>query len=386
MRMPKILFFTGAVFCLIHLTAFSAARYDVLVDAGSTGTRLHIYKIEASLPLPQINEVGSMKVSQALASYAEEPEQVKQLLLLLLDYAKRFFTEQGIEPQNVSFKLYATAGMRLVEKDKQRCLYDMIQAYIPTQIAFRSVEVKTISGSEEALYLWYAVNYLSGHFRRGQIPEGILDLGGASAQIAYATSVRRLNGDARYGELIPVHVNQRAYTVFTHSFLGIGERELIKQLEILFGDAIGVCFPAGYRGFMGDASAGFLWQACQQKIKTFLRPRTQALRRGQWPVQWPRILPGTRFIAVSTYAYTFNFFNIVRAFQLQRTTISQCSASWDNFVATHPKDNKTYLFGYCLMAAYIDVLLDVYPYSVRQTVQTRLGPNWALGAVLSAYL
>ena len=80
---------------LIADTAFQAAligsawKHTVIIDAGSTGSRIHIYQYKASragLAVVQ-QPVSSLKVTPGLSDYAGQPENVGLSLGPLLEYA-----------------------------------------------------------------------------------------------------------------------------------------------------------------------------------------------------------------------------------------------------------------------------------------------------------
>lgn len=62
---------------------------SVIIDAGSTGSRIHIYQYKASKPGLAIVQqpVSSLKVTPGLSTYAGQPENVGESLLPLLEYA-----------------------------------------------------------------------------------------------------------------------------------------------------------------------------------------------------------------------------------------------------------------------------------------------------------
>jgi Golgi apyrase len=103
---------------------------------------------------------------------------------------------------STSIHLLATAGMRLLSDEsrddilRQAC--HVIQSSTSFLIDSCAENVKVITGEEEGLYGWIAVNYLMDGFdkhARHQIEEephastyGFLDMGGASTQIAFEPS------------------------------------------------------------------------------------------------------------------------------------------------------------------------------------------------------
>jgi Golgi nucleoside diphosphatase len=94
--------------------------------------------------------------------------------------------------------LFATAGMRLLQKDEQRSIIDKVCAeFKDSDFLFKSCkgQVRVISGEEEGIFGWLAVNYMTKSFTGEPVSTknsiersstfGFLDMGGASAQLAF---------------------------------------------------------------------------------------------------------------------------------------------------------------------------------------------------------
>lgn len=67
----------------------NAWQSTVIIDAGSTGSRIHIYQYKVSTAgLAVVQQpVSSLKVTPGLSSYAGQPESVGESLTPLLEYA-----------------------------------------------------------------------------------------------------------------------------------------------------------------------------------------------------------------------------------------------------------------------------------------------------------
>jgi hypothetical protein len=121
----------------------------------------------------------------------------------------------------------ATAGMRLLPEEQQQGLLSAACGYIHNQTTFMSEcdsQVTVISGVSEGVYGWIAVNYLMGGFDHGKDTFGFLDMGGASAQIAFEPKQKtdqeltNLNFKTLDGQSL-------SYDVFVATFLGYGSNE-----------------------------------------------------------------------------------------------------------------------------------------------------------------
>ncbi|CAK9296694.1 unnamed protein product [Gordionus sp. m RMFG-2023] len=193
---------------------------------------------------------------------------------------------------DIPLYIMATAGMRLVSHMEQEAIlkdirHDIAMRY--PQLFFPASHIQIISGKMEAVYAWIAMNYILGNFdKHAKSTVGILEMGGASLQIAYevphnystfvyknskntskeqvneivANSIYQLNLSGR----IPNGAikKKKYYDVYVKSFLGFGVNQtidiykksvMLKYLQILknknktSGDSVQIqdpCYPVGY--------------------------------------------------------------------------------------------------------------------------------------------
>ncbi|KAL9061134.1 MAG: hypothetical protein Q9162_000279 [Coniocarpon cinnabarinum] len=228
-------------------------RYGVVLDAGSSGTRLHIYKwpnaedarVGASadelrkLPAIKTKKEWTKKVHPGISTFGEKPEVVGgQHLRELLDHAQKVIPKDDIEVTPIF--LLATAGVRLLPDRQRQELLSNVCTYTRKHTRFLlpdcNLQVQAISGETEGLYGWLATNYLLGGFNDPYSNEnatkhhtyGFLDLGGASAQIAFApnsTEVEKHSNDLHTVRLRSTDGGSQEYQVFVTTWLGYGVNE-----------------------------------------------------------------------------------------------------------------------------------------------------------------
>lgn len=168
--------------------------------------------------------------------------------------------------------LLATAGMRLVPDKERRRLLDEICAYVRKKTDFLlpdcGLHVQVIPGETEGLYGWIAANYLLGgfdqpkphvHGKNGHHTYGFLDMGGASAQIAFApnvTEAKKHADDLKLLRMRSLDGQDMEYRVFVTTWLGFGVNEARKRyvdrlVEASAGDGVkelpDPCLPRGLR-------------------------------------------------------------------------------------------------------------------------------------------
>ena len=134
--------------------------------------------------------------------------------------------------------------MRLLDDGPRDTLLENICSYAKSATKFQlpdcGVHIKVIPGEVEGLYGWIAANYLLGgfdaplqHTSGNDHPTyGFLDMGGASAQIAFApntTESERHANDLKLMRLRTVDGTATEYKVFTTTWLGFGVNEARKH-------------------------------------------------------------------------------------------------------------------------------------------------------------
>ena len=228
-------------------------RYGIIFDAGSSGTRLHIYRWldsdtarkEAgvkelhSLPVLETKNKWTEKIHPGISTFGEKPERVGPDHLESLYEKARKVIPSTVEHETPLF-LLATAGMRLLPEDQRIELLRQICSYTRSNTNFQlpdcDVHIQVIPGDVEGLYGWVAANYLLGAFDapkdhahgKNHHTYGFLDMGGASAQIAFApnaTEAEHHADDLKLLRMRTVDGVAAEYRVFTTTWLGFGVNE-----------------------------------------------------------------------------------------------------------------------------------------------------------------
>ncbi|CCU97471.1 unnamed protein product [Malassezia sympodialis ATCC 42132] len=264
-------------------------KYIVIVDAGSSGSRLQVYswldfsrtrrerlKQKLSLHVLPAIERGTpsssgkpwqVKLEPGLSSFAGKMPELRAYLKELLSHVYTMVPPKALA--HTPIYIHATAGMRLLSPEQRqailletcRTIREFPFALDPQAHDFTGADpdsacgghVRVISGEEEGLFGWLAINYLMGGFEPGSQPYGFLDMGGASSQIAFEPS----EADAQK-DLFPVSLHRLDGTVDEHqvfvtTFLGFGTNEArLRYLYALADQANATevsdpCLPHGLR-------------------------------------------------------------------------------------------------------------------------------------------
>ena len=190
--------------------------YRVIVDGGSTGSRLHVYELLRNGTTGEVScaRRGSARTDVALSDFGGGARlngtDVASHLLPLFEHAAELIPPE--HHHGARARYVATAGMRLLSPEDQGAVYDALYEGLASSDRFafgrmRRDDLETLEGEREAYYGAVAANYLAGvvggdlriagggggggggaaidggSHRR---PLGALDMGGASAQIVYA--------------------------------------------------------------------------------------------------------------------------------------------------------------------------------------------------------
>ncbi|KAF2719350.1 hypothetical protein K431DRAFT_228875 [Polychaeton citri CBS 116435] len=228
-------------------------RHGVVLDAGSSGSRVYVYKWKNAqyalshdsakdldrLPHIKTKKKWRLKVHPGVSTFGEKPELVgPEHLKDLVEFAQGIVGEED-EPNTPIF-LLATAGMRLLPEHQRTAVLENICSYFQTHSNFQlpdcGLHVQVIPGETEGLYGWIAANYLLGGFDapqdhqhgNGHHTYGFLDMGGASAQIAFAPNATEAEAHANDLKLLRLRkINGEAleYKVFVTTWLGFGANE-----------------------------------------------------------------------------------------------------------------------------------------------------------------
>ncbi|KAJ2973439.1 hypothetical protein NQ176_g6610 [Zarea fungicola] len=261
-----------------------AAQYGVILDAGSSGTRVYVYKWRnPSAPpkhkddddddevrtLPKITLKKNKKIHPGISTFADAVASVgHDHLQSLVDVAVKEVPSHKIAETPIF--LMATAGVRFLPQHKQKALLESVCAYFRANTKFQlpdcDAHIQVISGETEGLYGWIAANYLLGGFERpdehkhgkGHHTYGFLDMGGASAQIAFApnsTEAAKHSDDLKMVRMRKLDGSALEYKVFTSTWLGYGANKarerfvekLTDEYDISVHEIPDPCLPKGLR-------------------------------------------------------------------------------------------------------------------------------------------
>ncbi|XP_074855472.1 ectonucleoside triphosphate diphosphohydrolase 7 isoform X2 [Carettochelys insculpta] len=319
-------------------TKDSTLNYGIVVDCGSSGSRVFVYfwpphngnphdLLDVKQMRDQSRQPVVKKIKPGISMLATTPDQASHYMHPLLSFAAAHVPVT--KHKETPLYILCTAGMRLLPESQQAAILEDLVKNVPLEFdfLFSETQAEVISGKQEGVYAWIGINFVLGRFDHeeeedamvtvalgGQTESlvrkrtvGILDMGGASLQIAYEVpsmevfsspqqeeSAKSLLAEFNLG--CDVQHTEHVYRVYVNTFLGFGgnlarqryEELVLNQTSVqhrLQGQQIGTtaetpfldpCLPVGLedtseregqtlhiRG-RGD------WQACAQLLHPLL--------------------------------------------------------------------------------------------------------------------
>ncbi|URD99822.1 GDA1 CD39 family protein [Musa troglodytarum] len=388
---------------LVYLAAASRSappplRFGIIIDAGSSGTRIHVFGSKGesgAIPSLVPGSMAVMRVTPGLSSFSGEPERAGASLEELLEFAKGKVAKDRWRDTEV--RLLATAGLRMVDMaPRERILESCRRVLRLSGFRFKNEWATVIPGSDEGTYAWVAANYALGSL--GGDPEkttGIMELGGASAQVTFVSS-----------ETLPPEFSRvltfgkTTYNLYSNSFLHFGQnaaheslRKLLNSRDIKTSDVsrqegtlVNPCSPKGY-------SHGGNFSECRSTALSLLQKEKdnclyQLCHLGS------TFIPKMRgnFIATENFFYTSKFFGLSPTSSLSEMMHAgeeYCEQDWSKTKKKYHSADEEDLSRYCFSAAYIVALLhDSFgiPLDDKRIEYTnQVGDveiEWALGAYI----
>lgn len=364
--------FSGISFNCVYA---DAQDYLIIVDAGSTSSKLHLFNYNSNTAVPEITEVFSEKVSPGLSSYAEDPQNAGASLAKLLDDVNTQLANRHVDANKVTVNVMATAGMRLLPINQQQAIYANVSDYIHTHSPFLLGTIGTITGKMEGLYGWLDVNYLNHTFQNHTTPEGSIDMGGASTQIAFIPE-----HPTEVSNLIHLTINGQSYPVFSISFLGLGQDEA--RLQMNQDPEASACYPQNY-SFAPSSLGNYSFDQCTHAY-------ANVIAEDHVKQSIPTIAPEQHFVAYSSIYRAYSFFNVLQSpdkVNVDHQIKEVCAETWEQMQVNYPNEAPVYLANYCANGTYISNLLykNYGLHGVQLKVVDQINNqsiDWTLGAAL----
>ncbi|KAK9278771.1 hypothetical protein L1049_028349 [Liquidambar formosana] len=224
--------------------------FSVVVDCGSTGTRINVYKWmikdvnNRDLPIlvhsypdnstkSPISKVGCqyhcMQTEPGLDKFVGNSSGVRASLEPLILWAEQQIPSErhGETPMFI----LATAGLRqLPIEDARRILEDAEAVVKEHSFMYRKSWIRVLSGKEEAYYGWLALNYKMGSLENSSALHtlGVLDLGGSSLQV-----VMEIDNSREREHLVRSNIGSIEHQILAYSLPAFGLNEAFHRTVVM---------------------------------------------------------------------------------------------------------------------------------------------------------
>ncbi|XP_043285083.1 ectonucleoside triphosphate diphosphohydrolase 5 isoform X2 [Venturia canescens] len=222
---------TSALDSLVYSFNLHKPFYVVIVDAGSTGSRLlaftfHSGLIDGNLIL---DHEFYTQTKPGLSAFADEPKKATESLAGLLEKAKAVIPKS--EWQNTPLTMRATAGLRLLQKDKaDGILEECKKLFDESGFLITKNSVSIMEGADEGIFAWFTLNFLFNRFSSHSAENtfAALDLGGGSTQVTFAP--KELDFPLLEKHMYAINAFGQNMSIYTHSYLGMGLMAARKEI------------------------------------------------------------------------------------------------------------------------------------------------------------
>ena len=362
----------SSVGCATHPNAPNCEQHHcvAVVDAGSTASRIYVYAYDLTAEQTPIHiePIYVHKIEPGLAPVAADDVAVDA-------YVERLMSQV---PHEIPVYFYATAGMRLLPSHIQARSYKKITAWFSVHPQWSLKEARTISGEDEALYGWLGLNYHLHRLEDATQPlVGLLEIGGASAQIAFPLQHPE-QIDPK--DLRQIDVYGRHLTVFTHSFLGLGANEIFAHAQ-----QHGACFPNGYLLANGESALGDA-NTCQHEMGDLLnqtyqvKTLTHAALTKSTIQDWYTVAAVTGMIGQKPFQLPEHAFTLHEL--LQQADDKLCHQ--DQQFLTQAYQGNQFILRNCLVASYFyGLLVHGFEFHEQQTIYylSDYDASWTVGCI-----
>lgn len=383
-------------------------HYIILIDAGSSGSRMHVHGYTKAIDahnMPRVDDSLNKKQKPGLSSFAENPSKAGEAIHELQEFA------ESVVPANLRastpIMVQSTAGLRLLPPAQAEAILETVRNEVSSWgFKFDRAQARIISGAEEGLNGWIATNYLKGVFDKEDLKEedtfGVIEMGGASLQITYTPDLKQLTAE-HISKLETVRLKGITFRVYTHSYLGYGREQAMLSLS---RDNVQQIELEGNPCYQPNATLTGLgnYADCKQLIQQSLfknNEKKAACKEGEtlcsFQGEFQPPLPGEKFFAIENFFYTTDFFDVDESdtvlHDLRDKATRLCEQEYSETLKEYPKETPEALRHYCFSAAFADSMLSfAIGFTDKETTENieiarairGVGIDWASGAVISA--
>lgn len=410
MTAPRALL-AGLLTLALGLVGIPAAKasptpaYIAVIDAGSNSTRLSLYAEGTGVTV--IRVYRSPASTPGLSSFAADttsagPDAVQPLLDGLVEHLEG----EGIAVAEVPVALLATAGLRRVRLDDPVAAREILASTRATLTAsgFPLNANRILPGTQEGLLAWLDANATAGTLDSPGKDIGIVEVGGASAQVAFRSP--RPTGPG----VSTIRVDGRELHAVAVSYLGLGNNES-RALMQKRSSGGAFCFPNNASGTdpvdylpksstpVNSSQASYRGSPCGRAYNDVIEQVGRLYPREIRPRNLSELAGFTRshFIGLGSPRFVYSNFAIPadaddrRSLQAALHTTCKGADAWVKVRALFPAGSTPLAETQCSSGAYLNQLffgpagigLDPARFDARAALPDG-DPSWPAGYAITA--
>ncbi|KAK9280155.1 hypothetical protein L1049_013842 [Liquidambar formosana] len=366
-----------------HSSKFQAPKpksFGIVIHSGPTGSRIRVFEFlnEGRIPFIGLDGSGSdsLMVRPGLAGFKEEPKTAGGSILGLIEFAKRRVPRS--EWGDTKVQLMASGELENLGRDLRDALLESCRRVLRASgFLFKDEWARVIEGQEEGVYAWVAANYALGTLGgEPQKTTGIVELGGASMQVAFAPREPPPMQFLRIIKFAGV-----TYNLYVQSLPQFGQDAAWESLDELqnSGDLVSLsssgeaypsnpCIPRGYELTLNASDLKLLashpsgnFSACRLEVSALLkRSQEKCLHPHCEIISSLYIELSGKPVPLENFFYISEFFGLVPKASLSEVEVAgqhYCEDGWDKLKNQHRSVDDLDLSRYCFSSAYIVALL-----------------------------
>ncbi|CAI4060773.1 hypothetical protein SUVZ_05G0300 [Saccharomyces uvarum] len=210
-------------------------KYVIMIDGGSSGSRIHVYEFDICTSPPTLVKETFEMLEPGLSSFDNDSAGAAKSLDPLLTEAMNAVPAKARSCTPVSVK--ATAGLRLLGEAKSAKILKAVRDHLERDYPFPVVEgdgISIMGGDEEGVFAWITTNYLLGNIGTdgSKLPtSAVFDLGGGSTQIVFEPTFppneKMVEGEHKFD----LSFGGEKYTLYQFSHLGYGLNQVRNKIN-----------------------------------------------------------------------------------------------------------------------------------------------------------
>ena len=348
---------------LSSLIFFLSIRYSLVVDAGSTATRINAYYWDETISSADVrlyqNPSNNLpnSVNIPLSNAVHDSTAIDRIINPLLNWAKQQIPSDA--QSQTAIGVYGTSSMRQLPRDERLTIMSTVEDMLKQDGTFvvEDYACRVLSSEEEASFLWVALSTQLGYIDSNDVKVSAIEI--ASQNAAYSVNVDSTSGIREWSNSITFPTI--SYTLFVPVFEGAGIDEVILNHTVSLAiqnqrsEISSPCFLKGYTGniqnFVVTGDGDF--DRCYEDISKYTLIKQDCGSSNCMFNGVPRVSFDMLY-GFSTIFYTRDFFNLSETAKISEYVSKgreYCASEFSEVQSENP-DNE-FVDRYCIYVSFI---------------------------------